>query len=216
MYAPIQLSDVHSLLRQMLASPSDMVRESATLRDMVRNLPPEQAELLSRYRFDRGTLQAYVANFFDVAQDRQNYVETIRIPHDAWIRGVQAHAVVALDEEETEQEGTVSAWEQRRAVCRPYGTGFRALFDVNWRLNSRQGFVTDGSGEVLAPATLVAGDGIHSVPMDWRLQKEDTIKVRVRNRTLQVFPAGCANVLAPAIPWIAVVFWAEELPQPRP
>jgi hypothetical protein len=52
--------------------------------------------------------------------------------------------------------------------------------------------------------------------LDWRLQQEDTIEVRVRNRIRELFP-DLDDELIPfdgAIPWICVVFWAEELPQP--
>lgn len=216
MLAPIRLQDVHSLLQQMIHSPADQVRLAAQVSELVRNLPPERGELLSRYQFDRPGLCSYVANWFNVEQDRDPGPEIVRIPHDAWIRGVTAFALVALDETQTETAGFLPAAQQRKAAIETSGVGARGLFDVSWRINSKQGFISSGASELEAPATLVTGDGQWAAALDWRLQQEDTIKVRVRNRIRRMFPALCVTTIDRTIPWICVTFWAEPLPQPRP
>jgi hypothetical protein len=212
MIQPIRPQEVYSLLQQMIAHPADQVRLSSQLRSMVQNLPPPFSELVSRYQFDRAGSWTYPANFFEVG-DREPVPQVIRIPHDSWIRGVQAFALTRIAEPENGAT-RLQMTSQRNAIADRTGSGMRGLFEVNWRINSRQGFISTGTGEILAPAALVGGDGAYSAPLDWRLQQEDTIEVRVRNRIEAIF-GNTETVLDTTIPWVAVCFWAEELPEPK-
>lgn len=215
MITPVRLQDVYSTLQQMLQSPADQVRMSSSLRDMVRNLPPEKGEIFSRQEFERAGTHSYVANFFDVAETGEAPTQVIRIPHDSWIRGVHAFALTALDETQVTAEGLLDAANQRLLVQRTTGTNFRGIIDLNWRLNGSQGFISSGRGELIWRATAMAGDGQYSAALDWRLQQEDTIEVRCRNRIRAIFPAGEDTSLARVIPWVCVIFWAQQLPQPK-
>lgn len=219
MISPIRLQDVYSLVQRMIQSPADQVRLASQLRSMVQSLPPEQSELISRYKFDRAGLWSYCANFFDVTDGEEPPVQVIRIPHDSWIRSVHAYALTALDEDFKTAQGFRQAARARDIVNEGTGSNFRGLFEVNWRINTRQGFISSGTGEIRAPATLVAGDGQYPADLDWRLQQEDTIEVRVRNRIGQLYQSTTVPPpdapISRTIPWIVVDFWAEELPQPQ-
>jgi hypothetical protein len=217
MLAPIRVQDVYSLVQQMIQSPADQVRLVSQLRSMVQSLPPPHSELISRARFKRAGLWSYVANFFNVANTGEPPVEVIRVPHDSWIRGVHAYALPESSEDFEQAESFQNLARMRDQINEGVGTNFRGLFEVNWRINTRQGFISSGTGELLAPATLVTGNGLYPSELDWRLQQEDTIEVRVRNTYDRLFPITDEDPPTPlerTIPWICVIFWAEELPQP--
>jgi hypothetical protein len=219
MIAPVTPQLVLSLIQQMLASPADQVRLASQLRSMVQAMPPPHAELVSRYRFDRAGLWTYSANFFNVAPNVEAPLEVIRIPHDCWIRSVHAYALTRLDQTFEVANGMLHAARFRDTVNEATGSNFRGLFETNWKLNARQGFISSGVSERLAPATLVCGDGQNAAELDWRLQQEDTIEVRVRNIFRNLFRDSTgsppAKGIYPTIPWVCVSFWAEELPQPQ-
>lgn len=204
------LQQIRQVLGQMLGNANDLVRLAPSLSEMVRELPPPDAQLLSRYRFDRAGLYTYVANFFNMPEDEPR-TEDIRIPDDCWIRGVNICALPALWWEEPP---TATVWDQqarlRGLVARRYGANWRGLVDVDWRIPSQQGFIQDGAGDLLAPGTLVSGDGQFSVPLDWRLKRDDHIIVRCVNRLNRVVDAECVTALYRSLPWVAVVFWAQK------
>ena len=89
---------------------------------------------------------------------------------------------------------------------------------MNWRLDGRQGFISSGQSEILAPAVGLTGDGFWIAPMDWRLQKDQAIEVRVRSRMLDFLTANLDPAFVDdadrTLRWIVVTFWAEEMNQP--
>jgi hypothetical protein len=214
MLAPIRVQDVYSLVQQMIHSPADQVRLGAQLRSMVQSLPPPHNELISRYQFARAGLWSYVANFFEIEQGREQPVQVIRIPHDSWIRSVQAIALPRLDPDYVTANDLAVAARQRKLLNAATGSAWRGLIELNWRINARQGFISSGTGEVQSPAALVAGDGQYGADLDWRLQQEDTIEVRCRSRVGQVYAENVEPAIDRTLAWVCVVFWAEELPQP--
>lgn len=209
---PVTLQQVYSQAQAMLQSPADLVMQSSKLRDLVRSLPPSRGEELSRPAFERAGLVALCANFFDVPQGQETNPQTIRAPFPCWIRGVSAIALTTIDGDTITAVGGLLLPAEEIEWWRQFGTNMRGLFELNWRLNGRQGFVSSGLAEILAPATLVTGDGEWSAPLDWRLQQEDTIAVRCRNRLDRLLPVTCVTPpILRTFPWVAVTFWAEDL-----
>jgi len=204
---PPTLGQVRALIGQMLGSASDQVRLSPTLLDLVRQLPPSHGELASRYRFDRAALFSLIANFYDLAEDRP-VSRNIRLPWDAWVRGVQVFVLPAMAFAEVPSPADFLLAATQRAALLNYGSGWRGLVDVDWRITTRQGFIGDGSGDLLAPAASVSGDGEFSADLDWRLEREDTIIVRCRNRYDRVIRNECEFVRS--LPWVCVAFWSEK------
>lgn len=205
---PPSLVDVRSVLTQMLGSASEQVRQSSYLVQMVRELPPSPGAMKSRVRFDRAALMSLCANFFNL---RENVPasKNIRVPEDCWVRGVSA---VVLPSVSFDQVPDAAAWyaaTQMRALLTRYGTNWRGLVEVDWRIPAQQGFIQDGQADVMAPAAQVTGDGEFSVDLDWRLNREDTIVVRATNRLNRTLDAECDSAIVREFPWVAVVFWAE-------
>lgn len=204
------LVEIRSLLTQMLGNAGDLVRMAPLLSERVRQLPPPESDLLSRYQFERAGLYSYAVNFFDLPEDLPQS-QNIRIPDDCWIRGVDVCVLPALYFAELPDPDVWHAAAQLRALLsRRYGSNWRGLVDVDWRIPSQQGFIQDGYGDLFAPASQVAGDGEFSVPLDWRLRREDTIIVRCVNRLNRSVDAECATFIQRALPWVAVVFRAEK------
>jgi len=204
------LLEIRSLLTQMLGNARDQVAMLPNLSAQVRALPPPNAELLSSPRFDRAALQTYVANFFRMPEDLEQG-QQIRISFDSWIRGVSICVLPAL---EFEQAPDAATWENAtalRALLCHYGTLWRGLVDVRWRIEDDQGFISDGIAAVTAPASQLAGDGEFSAPLDWRLNREQQINVTCINRLERVVDPECPTYFQRTLPWVAVAFWAERV-----
>jgi hypothetical protein len=203
------LLEIRSMLTQMLGNASDQVRMAAALAQRVRELPPPDAELLSRPVFERAGLWSFCCNFFNL-EENATESQPIRIPHDCWIRGVDICVLPSLSFVEVP---TTAIWYQAavmRALLCQYGTNWRGLVDVDWRVPSDQGFVSDGRGDTLGPAAQLSGDGEFSVALDWDLDREDTIIVRCSNQINRIIDPTCDTYIERTLPWVAVAFWAEE------
>jgi hypothetical protein len=204
------LIEVRSMITQMLGNAGDEVRMVDQLAKRVRELPPADAALKSRPRFDRSGLQSYCANFFRLPEDLE-LTKQIRIAHDCWVRGVTVSVLPALAWEE--EPPTAAAWFQAahmRALVNRYGSNWRALVDIRWRIEDDQGFIQDGYAAVAAPATQVAGDGEAPAALDWTLKRDQHIVVNVTNRINRTIDPVCATAFVRELPWVAVNFWAER------
>lgn len=208
-HGPASYAEARALAERMAASPADAVSFAGKLAELVQNLPPQKSELLSRYIFDRPGLWTLVASFENVETGPEAPPQIIRIQHDVWIRGVVGVAIPQLPIPSPDDFGLMLSQQ-----CR-FTTNNRDKFECNWRIDARQGFVGTGAGEILAPATLVTGDGFYVAPLDWRLQKDQYIEVRLRSRFPEFIPAGLVqDPDALVLRWALVCFWAEELNQP--
>lgn len=224
MSRPSTLSEVRTLAEQMASSTVDAVQMPGQLLAMVNALGPFRAETLSRYRFDRASLWTLGVSFEHVLPDEEAPSKVIRFNRDVWIRGVQAQAYEQLEPASSGQPDiddlltTLELWK-----C--IGSS-RNTFETAWRIDDRQGFITQGQSEILAPAATVAGDGFFPVPLDWKLEREQSIEVRLRSRMLSIFPSTGPNKVVfdggtTALPaswrvlrWVVVTFWAEEIDNP--
>jgi hypothetical protein len=213
MLAPT-LSDTIALADRMVANPADSVTLAPQLADAIRLLPPSRAELLSRPVFQRASLWSLAVSFERLDPGVEGPPQVIRAQHDVWIRGVQAQ--VYLAPEVTEAVNNLDALRRLRRVCGQAGSNLRGLVEVNWRLDGRQGFISTGQAEILARGTSITGDGFWSSPLDWQLQKDQTIEVRARARSAEFLPLIPGNItpLDQQVRWLVVSFWAEEMRQP--
>jgi hypothetical protein len=211
---PLTVQDVITVARRMAQNPADSVTLASQLADMIRALPPDAAEVLSRQKFERASLWTLGVSFENVLPNGEVPPQEIRIPHDMWIRGVCAQAYWRLKgDDDTGSKIELQAF-ANVGVFRPNGLG---LFETNWRLDGKQGFISSGQSEILAPAALIAADGFFTAPMDWRLQKNQTIEVRLRSRMNTIFPPTMASPFSDEdriLRWVTVNFWTEELDQP--
>jgi len=205
---PPTLEQVRAVMTQMMGNASDQVRLAPTLQEMVRQLPPPGGELLSRYQFDRAGLYSLCTNFYWLAEDAVRS-QVIRCPKDMWIRSVHVFVMPSLVFAEPPPSADLLLAAQQRALLCNYGTNWRCLVDVAWRLGGKQGFITDTKGDLLAPAAQVSGDGEFPAYLDWKLEREDTIIVKVHNRIDRTISAECVTDIYRTLKWICVAFWAE-------
>jgi hypothetical protein len=217
---PVSLSDVRLMAERMASSASDAVALSSDFGALVSRLGPERGELLSRYRFERASLWSLGVSFENVPPDAVPPQKVIRCNRDMWVRGVvaQAYTHLAIAPSDDAVDPELEMWQALGSS--------RNLFDALWRLNSIQGFINAGGQEnapieALEPAATITGDGFFFVPLDWRLEREQTIEVTVRSRMLSVLPAGMVFATDVELPdilrtlrWIVVSFWCEEIDAP--
>jgi len=204
------LIEIRSMITQMLGNAGDSVRMAGRLAQRVRELPPPDSDLFSRLKFARAGLQSYVANFFQLPEDDPQ-TEIVRIAHDAWIRGVSICVLPALDFEAPPQDP--DEWyiaTSLRALLNRYGTNWRGLVDLTWRIEDSQGFIQDGNAAVRGPAASVSGDGEFSADLDWKLKRDQNIAVTCVNRIERAVDQECDTHIARDLPWVAVCFWAER------
>jgi hypothetical protein len=209
---PANLHSVMALLDRVGQAPADALPLMEQAVQLIRSLPPERAEVLSRFAFELGTLFTLIASFENIEPDgREGPPEVIRMQHDSWVRGVVAGAIPCIAG--TTLPDLAETAEDFQNACESFGSGGRFTFETNWRVDDKQGFVSRGAqGEILAPATLVTGDGFWFAPLDWRLQKDQTIEVRVRNLLPDLFPASAFEEPEfGLLRWVVVAFWVEEL-----
>ena len=212
------LQDAIALAQRMAANPADSVVLAGQLADVIAGLPPSSGELLSRPVFDRASLWSLAAIFQNVEADGEPPPQVIRCQHDVWIRGVQIQAYPKWIGDSEDVNLALQKILGNRLAFGNETTNGRYFVEANWRLDARQGFISSGQAEILAPGDLVAGDGVWQAPMDWKLQKDQTIEVRIRSRMNEIFPPlldpETFNASDRILALVAVVFWAEELNQP--
>lgn len=216
---PSSIDEALALSERMAANPADAVGMASQLADVLDRLPPEAATLLSRPAFQRATLWTLGVSFENVLPDGEAPPQTILCQHDVWIRAVVMQAIPKfVEDDQGSLVNLIRKLRLFREACTCQGTNGRFLTDVNWRVDARQGFISQGQAEILAPGTIVTGDGFYVAPLDWRLQKQQTIEVRLRSRMRDFLPDTIdPNIITDAdreLRWVTVNFWAEELRQP--
>ena len=205
------LQEAIALAQRMASNPADSVTLAGQLVDVLSGLPPAAGELLSRPFFERASLWTLGCSFENVGPTDEPPPQVIRCQHDVWIRGIVGQAYVRQGQPNQEPDDVIASLQFLRNMG---GTNGRGLFEANFRLDGLQGFVSSGQSEILLPGTLLLGDGMWFAPMDWKLQKDQAIEVRLRSLVGEL---GLSAFLAPdpiLLRWATINFWAEELNQP--
>lgn len=208
---PPTLEQVATLAGEMASNPTDALHKMTMLAKWLGNLPPPQAELMSPPAFKHTSLWTNAAVFENVAPDEVREGVEVRSQRNLWIRGVVAQAIPIFDFEDQDELTNFLAF-QRIAFC-PNARNYRGLFELNYRLNGSQGFISQGrSRETFAPAVTITGDGVYSAPMDWKLQTNDHIQVGIRNisQRRNSTPVGSQD-LAVSLRIVVVSFWGVDL-----
>lgn len=210
---PVSLEQVRAVLQHMNGNAAQAVALAANLPDLLGRLEPPSAQLMSRPQYERATLWTYTAQFEDVETTGEAPPEVIRVQHDLWVRGVNVQVIPGW----SFAEGSINAYSafffaQRLATIN--GPNNSWAVELNWRVDARQGFISTGTSETLERASLIAGDGRFSAPLDWRLQKDQTIEVRCRSLLRDFFPAVLLPDDFARLRWVVVTFWGEALRQP--
>lgn len=216
---PSSLDEAIALADRIAANPAEGIKLADMLADTVDRLPPEAADILSRPFFERASLWTLATSFEGVLADGEAPPQTILCQHDVWIRGVVAVSIPLIGlVSDPSIADLIEQLQLFRDGCATQGANNRGLFETNWRVDARQGFISQGQSEILGPAALVAGDGFWAAPLDWRLQKDQTIEVRVTSRMREFFPQTLGSTFPDntfrILRWVVVAFWAEELRQP--
>lgn len=214
---PTSLAEVRAVLQRMNGNAADAVALATNLPDLVSRLEPPSARLMSRPSFERATLWTYSAQFEDIEPGQEAPPEVIRVQRDLWVRGVDCQVLWGPPLAQADIGSYVELWSIMKTLF-SNAPNARQLVELNWRVDARQGFISTGTSETLERASLIAGDGVFSAPLDWRLQKDQTIEVRCRSLIEDVFPAAGFPTLANAgglvIRWVVVSFWGEGLDTP--
>lgn len=216
---PSSLDEAIALADRIAANPAEGIKLSDMLADTIDRLPPEPAEILSRPAFERASLWTLATSFENVLPNGEAPPQTILCQHDVWVRGVVGVSIPLIGLTGDPDISTLIEHLQLfRDGCATQGSNSRGLFEANWRVDARQGFISEGQSEILGPGSLVLGDGFWYAPLDWRLQKDQTIEVRVASRMREFLPdslgATFDDLTFRILRWVVVAFWAEELRQP--
>lgn len=181
------LSELRGVLEQAAQTPSQAAAMADLVPELVRGLPPDRAELSSRQKYHLGSDTVLLAHFEHVKPSGGASIDSpqvIEVPYDMWIRGCVAYSVAQIPgpNESVVDLPTMEGFADLQDKFARLGACGRYQFDLNWRLDAKQGFVQRGaSGEILANATSITGTGTFPAAMDWQLQKNQTIEVRIRN-----------------------------------
>jgi hypothetical protein len=209
------LGDVLALVTRAAGNPADSVTMASEILELVQALPPTASAILSRPHFERASLWTLGVSFENVDPDTEPPPQEILIPHDTWIRSVQAQ-VYPLYNAASDDELLGKTELFNISAARTLGMNLRGLFEANWRVDARQGFISSGTSEILESGIQITGDGAFTCPLDWRLQKGQTIEVRLRSRIRDFLPAGLEGFTDAdrVLRWVVLTFWGEELKQP--
>ncbi len=205
------LQDAIALAQRMAQNPADSVVLAGQLVELLSSMPPAAGELLSRPAFERASLWTLGCSFENVGLDEPP-PQIIRCQHDVWVRGVTAQAYPELAFADDDLATLTAAVQLFRQLRFSTGNNGRGLFETNWRLDAKQGFISKGMSEIVAPASMITGDGCWTAAKDWMLQKDQTIEVRVRSLLGDLQLDTTVENLS--LRWVVVTFWVEELDQP--
>jgi len=206
---PPTLQDVLSLAETAASSGANAVHHMTQISQALRNLPPAAGEILTQPKWRAASLWSYAANVQNLAPNQEKTAQ-IRLPAPVWMRGVVTGVIPVLAFGTQTPSQVLEAWQ----LIRQQASNYRSLIEVSWRLNGRQGWVSTGTGEAQAAANTISGDGTYLERLDWKLEREDTIDVRIRNvsnRLVSSLPGEAGAGGGFTLAMVNVVFWAQKL-----
>ena len=202
---PPNLDDVKLCASRMASNAADAVALVPQFSELVGALQPTDSLLRTRPHFERGALWTYPA-LFEFVDATDSPTIPLRAQTDLWVRGVVC-TVIAGFKVDAEQPLPVSFLLSLIA-----GRNARWTVELKWRLDGSQGFISRGSSEIYAPATLLTGDGEFVAPLDWVIQKDQTINVSCRSLLRQLLTDTSGKVLFDQpLRAVYVAFWGEDL-----
>lgn len=210
---PPTLEQIARLAGEMAANPTDALHQMRMLAKWLGAMPPPQAELMSPPAFKHTSLWTNAAVFENVAPDEVREGVEVRCQRDLWIRGVVAQAIPVFENFDLDQDTLTNSLLLNRVTFCPNAANYRGLFELNYRLNGSQGFISQGrSREAFAPAVAITGDGLYQAPMDWKLETNDHIQVSIRNTSQRrnSTPVGSLDT-AQTLRLVVVSFWGVDM-----
>lgn len=205
-YSNPQLQRIVARLRELQRNPAMAVGSGPMLiPELLQQLPAQVSAEATRADYTRGISYSLPLVFEDVLPGEVTTSQSIRLTvGDFWVRGMTAQAYPDFRFETVEQQQGVSA-----AIGLGYkrfiSENLRGAFDFNFDLDDRQGFVTDGDSEVFTSGAASVGIGARPTPVDWRLQRSQTIRGTLRNRIEASLPAEIATVV-PRLKYVVICF----------
>jgi len=147
----------------------------------------------------------------DPLTNTANPPQIIEVPFDALILGVSGWAEPIIDLENW------SDGEQRGVLLHSSNPDGRDLFSLDWNLNGKIYYVTDGRVDLMQPAAATVGTRTRPRPLGWIVQRNDRINVRIRNLTNVHVPFSFDASVTEPYGWninAAVGFHALNLERP--
>lgn len=205
------IEDLQGLLSRLSADPGEAVRSAADLSDLVASLEPPAMGIASRPHFERASEYAFPMVFEHVGADAIVGPKSIVASWgDVWVRGLTATCfpLIYLPE-----GATFAARADRLQRFRwDLGPEWRALFDLEYEIDGKHGFVSDGFADLQGDARELTGDGEAPVPLDWTLQRDQVIQVKLHSKLAELnLDAGGTFPTFAELRYVVVCFWAKDL-----
>ena len=137
----------------------------------------------------------------------------IKIPFDCWIYAVAGWAVTRSPTFVTEL-GVPGAPLINLGQAAPTAADGRDLFTVDWELDGKSGFSTDGRKRMMLPASVTVGSRLIPRQMSWTLRRNQVIGVRFRNLWNAIVHTMPSGVAPPVLAEAAIAFYAVNLEAP--
>lgn len=202
---PPTIDDVRLCASRMAANAADAIGLVPQFAELVGALQPSDSLLRSRPHFERGALWSYPA-LFEFLDGTESPTIPLLAQTDLWVRGVVCTVITGFL---TPDSGVGGLFQ--RAYSLTYGSNARWTIEAKWRLDDKQGFIARGTSEIYAPAVLLTGDGECVAPLDWVIEKDQTIDVSVRSLVPQLAGTLQQQTPLPPLRAVYVVFWGEDL-----
>lgn len=204
---PPTLNDVRLCASRMASNAADALNLVPAFAELVEGLQPADSLLRSRPEFERGALWSYPALFEFVEANSEQPLQVLTAQTDLWIRGVNCTVITGF------QQGSGGAAEGLifSVLSLLYGRNSRFIIEAKWRLDEAQGFISRGTSETFAPAVLITGDGEYNAPLDWVIEKDETIEVSIRSLVPQLLGTAQPETPLPPLRAVWIAFWGEDL-----